>query len=354
MQGRFYDGVTAAPHAVDVSVADGALCFRAGGRDHAWPLDGLQTEGLGERVRLSEPGGRDGRLLLDAADWRAAAGALARLGETRERTRERRLVLGLALAGLAVVAFVFVGMPALSGPMARATPPALERRMGESFEVQLSAPFRACKGDAAGQRALQALGRRLARETDSPFDIRVRAVEAPFANAFALPGGPILVTDDLIRLAETPDELAAVVAHEVAHVERRHVMQAVWRTLGLGLVLDAVVGGGSGAGQQAVLLAGSFADLRYSRQAETEADARGMALLEAAGLSSQGMAPFFERMGGEKLGSDAALVRELVSSHPDSLRRASVSRAMARPGAAAFGAAEWAAVKAACGKAPKA
>jgi beta-barrel assembly-enhancing protease len=77
----------------------------------------------------------------------------------------------------------------------------------------------------------------------------------------------VLVTGDLIELAKTPDELSAVIAHEVAHVERRHVMQGVWRSLGLGLVLDAVVGGGTGADQQAVLLMGSVTDLRFSRRA---------------------------------------------------------------------------------------
>lgn len=354
MQARFYDGLTADPRIVALKVAAGVLTFQDGGVDHRWPLRDVRVEGLGDLTRLCAPKDGDARLMVETAAWRAEAGAMAGAAERRIRIGERRLVIGLAVIALAVVGFVFVGMPALSGPLARATPPALERQMGDTFDAQLSVPFKACKASSEGQEALGRLGQRLQRVADTPFDIRVRAVEAPFANAFALPGGAVVVTDDLIRMARTPDELSAVVAHEAAHVEQRHVMQAVWRSLGLGLVLDAVVGGGSGAGQQAVLLAGNFADLRYSRDAESQADARGMQLLEAAGLSSEGMAPFFERMASKGEGPDAAAVKELISSHPDSLRRARISRAHAHPGAPAFSAEEWSAIKAACeGPKPK-
>jgi beta-barrel assembly-enhancing protease len=158
----------------------------------------------------------------------------------------------------------------------------------------------------------------------------------------------VVVTDDLIEMVETPDELAAVVAHEVAHVEKRHVMQAVWRTVGLGMLLDAVVGGGSGAGQQAVLLAGSVTDLSYGREAEAEADLRGQELLQAQGLSSQGMAPFFDRLAAQGEGPSAAGVRELISSHPDTQRRARLAKGRAMPGAPALSARQWTDVKSAC------
>ncbi|CAN5562550.1 M48 family metallopeptidase [soil metagenome] len=347
MQASFNDGLTARSAPVELIVEGERLTFDADGQAHVWSLADLQIEDLGERLRLSHPKIGDGRLTVDAAAWRASVGGVR--AERRHRSRETRLVVGLAMAGLAIAAVVFIGVPAASGPLARATPPDIEKRMGRNFEGQLSLGFRRCNGEA-GQTALATFGHRLQDAADTPFDIRVRAVQAPMANAFALPGGAVMVTDDLIDMAKTPDELSAVIAHEAAHVERRHVMQAVWRSLGLGLVLDAVVGGGSGAGQQAVLLAGSVADLRFSRSAEREADIRGQQLLEKAGLSSQGMAPFFQRIAAKGDGPNAAAVKELMSSHPDSLRRAHESAARAHPGAAAFTPAEWTAIKAACHK----
>lgn len=346
MRGRFYDGLTARPHEVEASLSDGEVAFEVEGRRHVWPAAQVKIDRLGELIRVSLPGDA-ARLQVANADWPTEGPWASAGAQESMRGREIRLIVGLALVGVAVLGFVFVGMPAASGPLARATPPAFERQIGENFEDQLDLAMKPCAG-VAGQDALYELGDRLEGSDSEPFNIRVRAVQAPFANAFALPGGAVLVTDDLIDMAKNPDELSAVIAHEVAHVEKRHVMQAVWRSLGLGLVLDAVVGGGTGAGQQAVLLAGSFTDLRYSREAETEADDLGRELLHQHGLSSLGMAPFFERLAAKGEGADAAAVKELISSHPDALRRARLSRGRARPGESAFTPREWAAVKVAC------
>lgn len=347
IRARYYDGLTARPHDLEVAISDLEIVFEVDGQGHAWSRVGLTSDVIGEMVRLSRPGEAE-RLQIARADWPGASPPAGFLEAMLPRG-ERRLIVGLGLVGAAVLGFVFVGMPAASGPLARATPPEFEVQIGENFEDQIGLAFKDCTGKA-GQAALEKLGRRLGDGDEAPFPIRVRAVQAPLANAFALPGGAVLVTDDLIEMAKSPDELSAVIAHEVAHVEQRHVMQGVYRSLGLGLVLDAVVGGGTGAGQQAVLLAGSFTDLRFSRAAEREADVRGMTLLQERGLSSLGMAPFFERLAaeGEGEGEDAAAVKELISSHPDSLRRAALARERARPGAPAFDAEAWAAVKAAC------
>nr|QQZ49803.1 M48 family metalloprotease [Phenylobacterium glaciei] len=227
MQASFNDGLTARSAPVELIVEGERLTFDADGQAHVWSLADLQIEDLGERLRLSHPKIGDGRLTVDAAAWRASVGGVR--AERRHRSRETRLVVGLAVAGLAIAAVVFIGVPAASGPLARATPPDIEKRMGRNFEGQLSLGFRRCNGEA-GQTALATFGHRLQDAADTPFDIRVRAVQAPMANAFALPGGAVMVTDDLIDMAKTPDELSAVIAHEAAHVERRHVMQAVWRS----------------------------------------------------------------------------------------------------------------------------
>ncbi len=352
MRGRANDGRTAAAHDVEVEVNDWSLAFRLGGDEHLWPLSQIEAEPLGDLVRLSRRG-ENARLTVSAQDWRAAAASVSKPVERRRRRRERRMVAALAAAAAAILLFVFVGVPWASGPLARATPPGLESQLGETYAAQLGLVFPTCAG-ADGQAVLHAFGDSLEEGMDTPFNIVVEAVEAPMVNAFALPGGHVLVTDDLIAEAESPDELAAVIAHEAAHVEQRHVMQAVWRTVGLGMMLDLVVGGGTGAGQQAVLLAGSATELRYSREAEAEADRRGQEILHASGLSSQGMAPFFRRLAGRDPEDDRTKgVMEFLSTHPDSLRRAAVSQARARPGELAISAEDWAQVKAVCDGDPR-
>lgn len=347
MSTRFLDGRSAKAHPAEVDIGDGALIIRADGVEHIWPLKGISVDHHADEARLWHKGSRDARLVMPLNDWKTLSGPHGKAIARRGGRRETRLVLSLAAIGLGVTAFVFWGVPVLSGPMARATPIGFEQRMGANFDNQMGLLFQRCEGEE-GQQALADLGRRIAARADTPFDVRVRAVHAPMINAFALPGGPILITDDLIREARTPDELSAVIAHEVAHIEKRHVMQAVWRSLGIGLLLDAVVGGGSGAGQQAVLLAGQATDLRYSRDAESEADSRGQQLLRAQGLSSKGMAPFFARLDRREAG-DAEAAAEFMSTHQNSRRRAAAARAREEAGAPAFNDAEWTAVKAACG-----
>jgi predicted Zn-dependent protease len=345
VQARYHDGRTAQSRPTKVCVEDETLVFSADG-ENRWPLDAVRVETVDDRVRIAY--GRDdpARLTLALADWRELTEHA--IGHHRRvRQREIRLVAALAASAAAIAGLVFVGIPAASGPLARHTPPSLERKIGRNLEAQVSLPFRTCRG-AAGQAALKRLGQRLGQAANTPFDIRVRAVHAPMVNAFALPGGAILVTDELIDLAATPDELAAVIAHESAHVQKRHVMQGVWRSFGFGVLLDAVVGGGSGAGQQAVLLMGSATNLHYSRAAEAEADSAGQDLLTAQGLSSQGMAPFFQRLVATSEGKNAQAVKALISDHPDTLRRAQASRARAKSGAAAFTPAEWTAIQASC------
>jgi Zn-dependent protease with chaperone function len=347
MAARFYDGRSALSHDAEVRLEGDALDIRADGQALVWRLADLIAEVEADQVRVSNRRERDTRLVLSVEEWTALIGDRLDGRKRERRRREFWLVGGLAAVAGAVMLFVFVGVPILSGPVARATPVSMELRMGENFDAQVGAIFPTCRNEE-GQRILSALGDRIAMGADTPFDIRVRAVEAPMVNAFALPGGPVLITDDLISEAESPDELAAVIAHEIAHVEMRHVMQAVWRDLGIGMLLDLVVGGGTGAGHQAVILAGQASDLTYSRDAELEADTRGQALLHAAGLSSQGMAPFFDRMaradGSGRLGEAV----EFMNSHPDSSRRGRVARAGARPGLSALDAEEWRVVKAVC------
>jgi predicted Zn-dependent protease len=345
VQASYNDGRTARAHPVRLEREGEILVFQADA-EQRWPLAGIRIEVLEDRVRLALAAGGEARLTLALEDWRE----LTQGARGHQRTLRRRhalLVAGLATAALSAATLVFVVIPAASGPLARRTPPSFERQIGDNFEGQVGLGLHSCGGEA-GQAALAAFGRRLGAAAGTPFDIRVRAVHAPMVNAFALPGGAIMVTDEMIDFTRSPDELSAVIAHETAHVRQRHVMQAVWRSFGFGVVLDAMVGGGTGAGQQLVLLVGSVTNLRYGRDAEAEADRIGQDLLAQQGLSSQGMATFFQRLAGASEGKTALAAKELMSDHPDSQRRADASRRRAQPGASAFTPAEWRNIKAVC------
>ncbi len=130
-------------------------------------------------------------------------------------------------------------------------------------------------------------------------------------NAFAAPGGHVVVLSGLIDEAKSGDEVAGVLAHEIAHVIHRHPMESLVRAMGLAVLAEALSGDGLG-GTAAMLLAVTA----YSREAE--ADATAVALLEAAGYDPLGLTDFFGRMADEEKRSGAGLIPSYLSTHPPS------------------------------------
>ena len=120
-----------------------------------------------------------------------------------------------------------------------------------------------------------------------------RKSEALGANALALPSGVIVVTDDLVALAKDPDDVVAVLAHEVGHLEGLHGMRAVIQGALVSAAITLVVGDISAlaAAAPAVLL-----NARYSRELEREADGYAARALGAAGIAPMRLADMLERM----------------------------------------------------------
>ncbi len=203
--------------------------------------------------------------------------------------------------------------------------------------------------DPAGEAALAELTRRLTGGVDTPFPIHVSVRDNRLVNAFALPGGRIVLLRGLIADAQSPDEVAGVLAHELTHVLKRHPMRALIANSGLALLFELTIGSGTGASLGLVLTT-----LSYTRAMEAEADAGALELLKRAGIDSAGFAAFFERLEtredgiGNTKGFGFALPSYL-RTHPATQQRIAAIRAdggtSTRP---ALEAADWQALKAIC------
>jgi Zn-dependent protease with chaperone function len=170
------------------------------------------------------------------------------------------------------------------------------------------------------QDAVRNLGARLTRGSKYQYEFHI--VRDETLNAFALPGGIVVVHTGLIDATRRPEELAGVLAHEVEHVEQRHSLQAVVKDLGLrGLWLVVTGDIGSGVLGQAAL---ELTSLRFSRDAESNADAAGFERLIASGIDPRGMADFFKIMGDKE---GTATPPEFLSTHPGSGDREATLRA---------------------------
>ncbi len=171
--------------------------------------------------------------------------------------------------------------------------------------------------DAAVQAYVDDLGDALAARTDladRPWTFTVLA--DPTVNAFALPGGHVYVHAGVLAAAESQDELASVVAHEVAHVVARHSTERMVKAHGLSLVAGLVLGNDPGLVRQLVAEAiGRSALARFSRTDEREADEVGLDVMVDAGYDPAGQAAMFETMAALQARQPGPVER-WFSTHP--------------------------------------
>jgi Zn-dependent protease with chaperone function len=307
IEGRLYDGITGHPYDVGASVADGQLELR---QDGGWSdnidaalLKRLDGDGLRLR-RTDRPGWR--LILPDGAEAELAPllGKPERYGRWIDRFG---LVPALAVGGTITAAILTVGYIAPHW-IAPHVPMSWERNVGAALVGDFGT--NRCR-NAKGQRALEALVERVAPgSTKGPNGIKVAALNIPIFNAAALPGGYIVVFKPAITETD-PDALAGVLAHEVAHVRRRHVTEALIRELGIGALIRMFAGNVGANAEQIV-------SLSYTRSNESQADSDAIQMLKRANISPKPTAELFQTLAKMTPGFSAAFLR----SHPLGGKRA--------------------------------
>lgn len=156
--------------------------------------------------------------------------------------------------------------------------------------------------------------------------LRVHFRHAPGigANAFALPGGDMVFTDDLVRLAQHDNELSAVLAHEIGHVEHRHGMRRVVQNGLLYWALFAITGDISAASETLAAAPALLMNMAYSRDMEDEADQHALHRMRQQGLDTRHFADIMRRLDSDSSrqpDTDKNRLLRMLSSHPDTIER---------------------------------
>ncbi len=222
----------------------------------------------------------------------------------------------------------------------------MEERLGRSVAVQVAAGSGDCQA-AEGVAALAHLQARLGAPGLHRVPFTLHVVDGKLVNAFALPGGHIVVFRGLLDFTQHPNELAGVLAHEMGHSDLRHPIEIIIKrgtgALAVGLLLGDVTGISS-----TIVLAQIMVQAAYTRDAEAAADDEAFATLARAGIAATPFADFFERL--EKKEGGATGMFALLETHPASIDRAARARAADQKGGGdALNAAEWQALKKICG-----
>jgi predicted Zn-dependent protease len=319
--GVLFDGVRAVGVPVQIEAhGDKLLIATAGNVPRTLPRDQIRADAPipGVRRRLRLP---DGELIETDADDAVASlwppkDIVSRAAFAIE-SRWWAAATGLALTAGAVWLIVAFVLPLAAEPVAERISPKVEAFMGEQTLEILDRAI--LKPSALGEEKTGELEEKYARFVDGEDARRYRLEfrRAGTPNALALPGGIIIVTDEMVEATANDGEFLAVIAHEIGHVRGHHAMRLVLQDSGLAVLMTALAGDAVGTTILAAALPAVLLRTRYSRQFESEADGYAFAMLKRHGQSPQAFADLMRRLrlrehAPEK--SDSLL--QYLSTHP--------------------------------------
>lgn len=328
LAGRYFDGRSSRAHAVQMAVQNGHAVL-SGDVQRSVPLSELHVS---ERVRhaprkvtfpdgayfeaddqfafsllLEASGHRDSGVVLAQQSWRLVAGALA-----------------LTIIVLAIG--YFYGLPAFANAASRAVPATVEKQLGSSVLQTLDRQFfMPSELPVAHQQAISKTfaGMRVPHGTAPAYQLLFRKSRVG-PNAFALPGGAIVMTDQMVELLEDEHVVAAVLAHELGHLQERHMLKRLIQTSIIAAASALLFGDASGLLGALPALA---LDMRYSREAEAEADSYAAAMLLQNGRPLTELAAVFTAL--EALERKHSMNIPYLGSHPPSRERLERVRGLA-------------------------
>ncbi|NNU17215.1 M48 family metallopeptidase [Parvularcula sp. ZS-1/3] len=241
------------------------------------------------------------------------------------------ILVAVVFVVVSLIGITVFGLPAATQAAVDRTPQEAERAIAAGSMRSLDATlFRETEADESRREALQEAFAELvsayenqpwARE-DVVFRLDFRHAPAIGPNALALPGGQVVVTDDLLDVLEEDEMVAAVLAHEIAHVHHRHGLYALYRSAGVGALILFLGGDLSALAEDAVVQGAVLSNLSVSRRSEREADRTGAQLAAAAGLDPMALLEALEALTG----ADADEKSSWLSSHPGLKDRAKAIR----------------------------
>ncbi|XAT61781.1 M48 family metalloprotease [Rhodobacteraceae bacterium Araon29] len=371
VKGRFHDGISAKSHQVSVTHKSNGQELKITGPTLQaaiyWPLADIraaQKQGREKTTILFLDATADaaaqndsGRLIIEGTEAQNLLSEMPNLYLKKTKRSDLRKALVRSVIALgSLAAILLLILPSLALILAEALPIKREAALGQTvmkqiellFSIESDDPF-ICETDK-GRRALDKMTAKILSGEKLDYDLRVLVTRHDMLNAFALPGGIILLTNELIQSADTPEELAGVLAHELGHVVARDPLRALIYSASTAGILSLVVGDFSG-GTLVYILADQALNGSYSRRAERHADAFSIEKLQHGEIDLKGFERFFERV--EELAPDFLENFSYISTHPPTAERRVAIATAARHQSTVkpvLSAAEWQLIKAMCKK----
>jgi len=328
--GVFYDGRAADAIPVRVVAEGDALALTDGTITGCVPRDGVVADapipGVPRTLRFADGSS------LETSDHAAVAalwptrGRIARIAWGLE-SRWPAVIGSLGVVAACVWLIVAVVLPHAADTVVRRINPNVDDFMGKQTLKTLDRTFlQPSEIHPWEQEVLRDKFAALVASEPRADHYALEFRRAGVPNAFALPGGTIVVTDEMVHAVASDDELRAVLAHEIGHVHERHALRLLLQNSGIAVLLTAVAGDAIGMTYLAAALPSMLLQSSYSREFETEADEYAFALLKRNGISPQVFAGMLRRLeASEPRPANDGGVARYLASHPateERIRRA--------------------------------
>ncbi|MBC8286550.1 MAG: M48 family metallopeptidase [Nitrospinae bacterium] len=302
--GTLFDGKSARKHPVDIALTPREIILKKPGHEPIhWFYGNLRWAAKTTSPFHIEHGDINNEcletLVVEDPDFYESVSKIApdNFSDTGRQTEINWKIYAAGILILIFSAYVFIKtVPSfLADRMVDKIPVEWEVTLGQSILKML--PLEQ-KPDQQVLAVLQETVDLLERSVEGkqPYDLQVYIWPGKTVNALALPGGPIVVFEGLLNQAESPEELAGVIAHEIQHILLRHSTRGILRNMAQSMLLALFIGDVNAVMEGVANLAGELETLGLSRDMEAEADQKGMELILTANIDPRGMMRIFEKL----------------------------------------------------------
>ncbi len=329
LEGRYYDGIHPVARPATLTISGNESILKGANISRTYSTRELQ---ISPRV------GHADRFILLPDGWQYHCADQPFLDRLPQEVRsegpvawlEARIAVAVVSVALIVGSLLFsyfYGLPAAAESVVKRIPIETEKALGDEIIAWLddnkwfNPPHIDKERQESIQEGFKKLYKGLSMSEHYRLDFRCSKFIGP--NAFALPGGAIVITDQMVKAAESDEEILAVLAHEIGHVERRHTMRQILQSSAVGVAVATITADAASLSVAVAGLPTILAQTKYSREFEREADEFAFDLLKERGLSPDAFASLMERLDKD---SDEMKHLSFLSTHPVTSERVERAR----------------------------
>lgn len=323
-QAVYYDGKSPVRHNVVVTITrDGLKIVKADNTFLWWSLDEInQTNDVysEDEVKLERGKETPEILLIDDISFIQTLKDISpsvkrNFKPVVSNTRWLRYALSILIGSILTIIILYKWLlPAFADFAANFVPVSWEEKLGKNYKEYFVTEYEVCEEKELTERIDQIKQKLVKTINKTDYKYNITILDSGFVNAFALPGGEVVIFKGLIEKSKRPEELAGVMAHEMQHIEQKHSTKILIKNTAFDLFLSTITGSSDGVGT-AINVAKTVGLLAYRRSEEASADTEGLKMLIDARIDPNGLTDFFHTMKKEY--GNMPDIFKYISTHPD-------------------------------------